>query len=124
MYPPAETAVAPAGTSAAGSKDAKAAATAKIYVHAPSDLKNCNICHKPHFAAEPALMVKPIQPLCAGCHDYEKPAFKQAHINIDAAVMDCRRCHDSHASTNPKFFKAEVHKPFADKTCKDCHIIE
>jgi predicted CXXCH cytochrome family protein len=123
MYPPAEDGAGAGGTSAGGADTAKAA-LAKIYVHAPTDLKNCNICHKPHFAAEPALMTKPIQPLCADCHDYQKPSFQQAHINIDAAMMDCSRCHDSHTSTDPKFFKARVHKPFADKNCKDCHITE
>jgi predicted CXXCH cytochrome family protein len=69
-------------------------------------------------------MVKPIQPLCGKCHDYKAPSFREAHLNIEAGVMDCRKCHDSHTSTDPKFFKAEMHKPFADKRCKDCHIIE
>jgi predicted CXXCH cytochrome family protein len=102
----------------------KAAEHPKIYVHAPTDIKHCNLCHKPHFAAESDLIVKPIQRLCGGCHDYQQPSFKAAHINIEAKKIDCRKCHDSHTSTNPKFFKAEIHKPFADKACKDCHIIE
>jgi predicted CXXCH cytochrome family protein len=102
----------------------KEAAQPKIYVHAPTDIKHCNICHKPHYAAEPDLIAKPIQPLCGGCHDYQKASFNKAHINVDAQKMDCRKCHDSHTSTDPKFFKTVVHKPFRDRTCKDCHIIE
>ena len=120
MYP--QRAVAVKKDPAAGG-DVKAAMDAAIYVHAPSDLKNCNICHKPHFAAEPALMVKSIQPLCADCHDYQKASFKQAHNNVAANTMDCNKCHDPHTSSDPKFFKAVVHKPFADRTCKECHII-
>jgi len=122
LYPQAADAAAAAEAVAAGAKEAKPAA--KIYVHAPSDLKNCQICHKPHFAAQRALMVQPIQPLCGKCHDYKTNSFQTAHLGIDASQMDCSKCHDPHTSTDPKFFKAVVHKPFADKTCKDCHIIE
>ena len=94
------------------------------FVHAPDDLKNCQTCHKPHFSNEPDLMTAPIQRLCEKCHDYQKPAFRQAHLNIDAASLDCRKCHEPHASKNPKFFKAFVHKPFDDRACKDCHIVD
>jgi predicted CXXCH cytochrome family protein len=107
----------------AGEKPGETAA-AKIYVHAPSDLKNCQTCHKPHFSEQLDLIVKPIQPLCGKCHDYKTTPFREAHLNIDPGRMDCRKCHDSHTSTDPKFFKANSHKPFADRTCKDCHIIE
>ena len=69
-------------------------------------------------------MVKPIQPLCGKCHDYKTNSFQTAHLGIDAGLMDCSKCHDAHTSTDPKFFKAVIHKPFADKTCKDCHIID
>jgi predicted CXXCH cytochrome family protein len=96
----------------------------KIYVHALSDLEKCQTCHKPHFSAELALIVQPIQPLCGGCHDYQEPSFGKAHINIDAKLMDCNTCHDPHTSKDPMFFKEEVHEPFKTRTCKDCHIVE
>jgi hypothetical protein len=70
------------------------------------------------------LILKPIQQLCADCHDYQKESFKVAHINIAGNQMDCSKCHDAHTSTDPKLFKAEIHKPFAERKCKDCHIIE
>ena len=97
---------------------------AEIYVHALSDLEKCQTCHKPHFSAELALIVEPIQPLCNRCHDYREPSFGKAHIDIAAREMDCRNCHAPHTSSDPKFFKAEVHKPFADRACKDCHLVE
>jgi len=122
MYPKTNNDTQGNDTQSSNAKTGEAAA-AKIYVHAPSDLKNCQICHKPHFSAELDLIVKPIQPLCGKCHDYKTTSFREAHLNIDAGVMDCRKCHDSHTSTDPKFFKATMHKPFKDRTCKDCHII-
>ena len=97
---------------------------AKVYVHSLPDLKKCQTCHRPHFSAELALINKPIQPLCGECHDYKKDTFSKAHINIDAKVMDCRKCHAPHTATNPKFFKKTVHKPFAERACKDCHIVK
>jgi len=97
---------------------------AEIYVHALSDLEKCQTCHRPHFSEELALIVEPIQPLCGKCHDYKETAFSRAHINIGANVMDCRNCHAPHISKDPMFFKEAVHKPFAERTCKDCHIVE
>jgi predicted CXXCH cytochrome family protein len=96
----------------------------RIYLHSPPDLKRCNLCHQPHYAAEPALASKPIQQLCADCHDYQKRSFQVAHIDIAGNLMDCSRCHDAHASTDPKLFKADIHQPFAERKCKDCHITE
>jgi len=96
----------------------------KLYVHALADLEKCRTCHKPHFSAELALIEEPIQPLCGRCHDYKKPSFGKAHINVAVKVMDCRNCHAPHTSQSPKFFKDEIHKPFADGSCKDCHVVE
>jgi predicted CXXCH cytochrome family protein len=124
MFPEKIAETAGAGSAGGSTENAGEKTAIKIYVHAPSDLKNCQICHRPHFSAELDLIVKPIQPLCGKCHDYKTAPFREAHLNIDPGRMDCRKCHDSHTSTDPKFFKANSHKPFADRTCKDCHIIE
>jgi predicted CXXCH cytochrome family protein len=96
----------------------------RIYVHSISDLEKCQTCHRPHFSDELALIVEPIQLLCNKCHDYNEPSFRKGHINIAAKVMDCRNCHDPHTSKDPTFFREEIHKPFVDRTCKDCHIVE
>jgi len=96
----------------------------KIYVHAPIDLENCSNCHMPHFSEEPALINKPVQDLCAECHDFEAPSFNEAHIYIDPKVIDCRKCHDPHTSKDPKFFKDEVHPLFKTRSCENCHMVE
>jgi predicted CXXCH cytochrome family protein len=111
------------GSGATAGNVAKSADT-KLYVHALSDLEKCQTCHKPHFSAEPALIIEPIQPLCGKCHDYKEASFGKAHINVAAIVMDCRNCHAPHTSKSPKFFKDEIHKPFLDMSCKDCHLVE
>jgi predicted CXXCH cytochrome family protein len=112
------------GAGSGGNKKTKKSESAEIYVHALPDLEKCRTCHKPHFSAELALIVAPIQPLCGKCHDYKKTSFKKTHLNISANLVDCRKCHVPHTSENPKFFKNIVHKPFADRACKDCHITE
>jgi hypothetical protein len=50
--------------------------------------------------------------------------FANAHINIDSAIIDCKSCHDPHASKDPKFFKVNIHPPFAARSCEDCHVVE
>ncbi len=96
----------------------------KLYVHARSELIECDKCHRPHFAQEPALINKPVQALCEECHDYEKESFSKSHINIDPAVIDCRKCHDPHTSKDPKFFKEEIHPLFKARACEECHMVE
>jgi hypothetical protein len=68
-------------------------------------------------------MSQPIQSLCGECHDFKSTTFGKAHINIEAAVMNCKVCHDPHASKDAKFFKEVVHPPFAGGSCEDCHIV-
>ena len=80
MNPDLNAATAESGINAVPGEKKEAPAAEKIYVHAPSDLRNCRICHLPHFAGQRALMVQPIQPLCGKCHDYKTPSFKTAVI--------------------------------------------
>jgi predicted CXXCH cytochrome family protein len=116
--------VSQSGGSGSGAEKTTKEADTEIYVHSLADLEKCETCHTPHFSAEPDLIIEPIQPLCGKCHDYTKTSFAKAHINIDANLMDCRNCHAPHTSKSPKFFKDEIHKPFADRACKDCHVVE
>jgi len=95
-----------------------------MYVHAPSDLRDCKICHRPHFSPETGLIKRPVQELCGECHDFNKPSFKKGHLNIDPQVMDCRKCHDPHTSDDPMFFKEVIHPLFKARSCGDCHLVE
>jgi len=56
------------------------------------------------------------------CHSPTRGNFGKAHLNIDANVMDCKSCHDRMRRKTQKFFKANVHAPFAARSCEECHI--
>ncbi len=90
-------------------------------VHSPAR-RDCLRCHKPHVSAQPTLLSSPVGALCADCHDVKAPAFRTAHFDIDASVMNCVSCHTPHASTDPKFFKENLHGPFASRACGECHV--
>ena len=90
----------------------------------PPAASDCLICHKPHASSEDRLLVQPVQQLCSQCHDVMDDAFRKDHINIDPSVINCRVCHDPHASQDPKFFKPNVHPPFASRDCEECHIVK
>jgi predicted CXXCH cytochrome family protein len=85
-------------------------------------MRDCERCHRPHFSAQESLLTQAIQPTCLECHNPQRASFSNAHVKIDAKVMDCRSCHDPHASKDPKFFKATVHMPFASRACDECHL--
>jgi predicted CXXCH cytochrome family protein len=92
-------------------------------VHSPAQ-KDCQVCHKPHFAPERALLDQPVQSLCSQCHNYEAASFGKAHLGISASAMDCVSCHNPHTSKDPKFFKENIHPPFAGRSCDDCHLVQ
>jgi predicted CXXCH cytochrome family protein len=90
-------------------------------VHSPA-ARDCLRCHASHAAGENGLLVKPVRKLCSECHDVRTASFSEAHADIDPERMRCERCHDAHASKEPKFFKSNVHPPFAMRSCQDCHL--
>jgi len=85
--------------------------------------KDCLACHLPHFSrTESSLLTAADAALCGECHDLEGSSFGAAHIGIDAGVMNCESCHDPHVSKDPMLFKANMHAPFVDRSCSDCHL--
>ncbi len=93
----------------------------KEKTHSPAG-RDCLRCHAPHFAGQGTLLVKPAQALCFECHNVKEASFGKAHFNIDPGAMNCIGCHTPHASKDPKFFKENVHAPFAGRSCEDCHL--
>jgi predicted CXXCH cytochrome family protein len=92
-------------------------------VHPPA-ARDCLRCHLPHFSVEASLLAQPLQTQCTECHEADRDSFRDAHLAIDASVMNCVSCHTPHTSKDPKFFKTKVHGPFAVRTCDPCHIVE
>ena len=96
---------------------------AKETPHPPAQ-KNCQTSHLPHFSAEPSLLAEPQKSLCSECHDLKAAPFTKEHLGIDPGQMNCMSCHNPHASKDPKFFKEDIHPPFAARSCDECHIVE
>jgi len=95
----------------------------QMRTHAPAG-RDCLRCHKPHVSAEQSLLFQPVGKVCSECHDVKGKQFGKSHLDIDAETIDCNSCHDPHASKDPKFFKKNMHAPFAGRSCDNCHIVE
>jgi predicted CXXCH cytochrome family protein len=92
-------------------------------VHPPA-ARDCLRCHVPHFSKEASLEAEPLPRLCLSCHDGKKASFSKAHLAIDPNEMHCTTCHAPHASKDPKLFQENVHAPFADRSCGECHLTD
>jgi len=91
-------------------------------VHDPAE-DDCLTCHDAHHSIQPSLLNAALHDLCGDCHDLnEDEDFQEAHLSIDAAVMNCVRCHAPHVSKDRRFFKPEMHSPFAKRDCTECHL--
>ena len=64
-------------------------------VHGPAAIVNCTVCHLPHTALHPHLLVRAEPALCDYCHDrlITCPAGKPTHTPRDPA---CTSCHGAH----------------------------
>jgi predicted CXXCH cytochrome family protein len=89
--------------------------------HRPAQ-RDCGKCHGPHASSNRFLLDQPLQALCGECHDLKGAPFTKAHLGISPTAMSCTSCHDPHTSKDPKFFKENVHPPFAARSCDECHI--
>ncbi len=91
--------------------------------------KDCYLCHMPHHKDEKVLLNKPLQELCASCHQERigkgehkvgiKPVFAVEGLPLDAeGKMTCITCHDPHgAAGHEKLMRA----PSFSDLCKKCH---
>jgi predicted CXXCH cytochrome family protein len=68
------------------------------WVHGPSGLGQCSLCHAAHKSESPGLLAVAQPELCLKCHDaafIEKDPFHSALTD-----KTCSNCHDPHASGN------------------------
>ncbi len=99
-----------------------------VSVHQPVREGRCGACHDPHAARHEALLRRPGNALCTGCHEGKRhrhplaPVAGSRHATIpDAWPMDgnrlaCRGCHAPHADPNPKLLLRG--RP---ALCRECH---
>ena len=81
----------------------------------------CTTCHDAHASAKGEHLLKGDDPaLCLGCHQPDK-AFATAHMSYPVQKARCTTCHDPHGSNKKAMLYETLHKPVANKQCKDCH---
>lgn len=94
--------------------------------HAPTKsahyaLKECKICHYPHYPMEMDFdKIDDVKPACVSCH----PSEGQENITYPSAHsdLDCKECHLKHGDSTPCMECHEPHTPsMTHKNCLQCH---
>lgn len=112
---PRETCLACHGDLDAESKEPGAVA------HDPFAKGDCLGCHLPHGSKLPGLVKQSAPALCLGCHDPKTDAMVKQHLGQSIAEADCLACHAPHSAQGEGLFWPFRHKPFSEKSCKECH---
>lgn len=101
---------------------AKRLAARGARVHDPlSGGGDCLACHRGHGASEAGLLAAPQEALCGECHDPADAALVKKHRGYALAGTTCTSCHDPHVASSGPLLRAELHPPFADGACTECH---
>jgi predicted CXXCH cytochrome family protein len=90
--------------------------------HAPFGDGDCATCHDLHASDNPGLAELPGSEICTTCHDVNL-AFRTSHSGYPVQTAACQGCHDPHASEAAALFRDNLHPPFADGACSDCHAL-
>ncbi len=86
-------------------------------LHAPFAGGDCRSCHRGPGAASPFETVKPVNALCADCHeDVADKARKAAFPHVAAGGGDCVSCHNPHTGDGPGLLRKPV-----QALCATCH---
>jgi DmsE family decaheme c-type cytochrome len=94
----------------------------KHWVGSSHDAKNvaCSNCHNPHpkGPVPKALLAKPQQALCTGCHLQKKAQLMRAgHMPIREGKLMCTNCHNPHGTPNDKM----IIQASVNQNCYSCH---
>ncbi len=84
------------------------------FVHGPSAVWSCLMCHDGKSQDSKLAVNKPVDKLCANCHenDWEQKKYRHA----PAAAGLCTTCHNPHAADAPYFLRSGV-----VALCASCH---
>jgi len=113
------------------------------FVHSPVKTSQCQACHNPHVSKYKGLLVKPLAPLCYGCHaQLEKKISGSPYGHDPAANGKCNSCHQPHAAEFSGLMKSQpavvcsqchvqeekksykvLHSPYANGQCIACHEV-
>ena len=106
------------------------------WVHGPTALGECSLCHSSHKSQFPALLTKAQRELCLRCH--VEPGLLELPFHKAAGDKDCSACHDPHMAGNRLLLvdsgsfrrrkiernSGSVHAPWKDRKCDACHVPE
>ncbi len=105
------------------------------WVHGPTALGRCTLCHEPHKGQYDRLLTTPQPDLCWTCHDKDRLLARSYHQQGD--VTDCSRCHDPHSAGNhllladsetyarshpPLLPAPRAHAAWDKSFCTTCHL--
>ena len=88
--------------------------------HAPFARGQCLVCHNAHGGMDSSLARASDPAMCLRCHR-DSPAARKAHLNMSLKRIKCLPCHSPHGSSRKALVRNELHAPFAEKACGDCH---
>ncbi len=91
--------------------------------HDPYARGNCSSCHETHAAAEAHMLKKDEARLCQTCHKISTQEMTKIHGGIELSGEGCTTCHDPHstARAGSGLMLANLHSPYEDGDCADCH---
>jgi DmsE family decaheme c-type cytochrome len=91
------------------------------FKHSPVE-KGCTNCHNPHGSDKSDdLLQDDVPALCIKCHKTDRPIFSKLHMNYPVGNGRCTTCHNPHGSNRAAILYDNVHRPVANKMCKQCH---
>ena len=89
--------------------------------HDPVKKGNCLSCHSHHTSDYEELTKKSPEQICVKCHIVKKKKTEKSHLYYPVQEANCISCHNPHGSNRGSLIKENLHKPFADKKCTQCH---
>jgi len=110
------------------------------WIHGPLVVGPCSTCHVKisHQSLFPALLDKPENDVCFGCHDPAGTLALPFHVEARNGEKVCGACHDPHSAGNRllladsqtfarRKFKAHIvsapHNDWKQQDCKKCHAV-
>lgn len=95
------------------------AAFSRGFVHEPVKEGNCQACHLTHASSRDHLLLGDTEDLCLSCHGQKD--LTKVHDGYKVKGSQCTVCHNPHSSESKGLLYANIHQPFKEKKCRQCH---
>ncbi len=88
--------------------------------HTPVESGDCQVCHDPHGGDVYGMLKDEPAKVCGTCHTIDADLATK-HENYDLTAANCLDCHNPHTAPEKGLMRANLHPPFAEKSCDGCH---